>query len=249
MKAKAEILKLYKNLGETPLECLHRFKADHPEYKDTKMTYLGRLDPMAEGLLLVLAGDTRDKEKYLALGKTYEFEVLWGFGSDTYDILGKVSQGETPQKLENKMKGLLEKIAEKKTQVYPAYSSRTVSGKSLFMWARENKIEEIDIPTRSIKIFSIDHIHTEVLTGRKILEEVVRRIALVQGDFRQKEILSTWHNALMTKQNEFFLVSKFNIDVSSGTYVRGIANDMGKILKISALAWSIKRTRVGDYRI
>lgn len=76
MAGKSEILSLYKELGETPLECLQRFKAEHPEYMEAKMTYLGRLDPMAEGLLLVLVGNTKDKEKYLSLDKTYEFEVL-----------------------------------------------------------------------------------------------------------------------------------------------------------------------------
>src|SRR3989338_8981283 len=111
-----ELLQLYKNLGETPLECLHRFKAEHSEYIDTKMTYLGRLDPMAEGLLLVLAGNTKDKEKYLSLDKTYEFEVLWGFESDTYDILGLVQgEGNAPQRLERKMERLIEKIMKKKT--------------------------------------------------------------------------------------------------------------------------------------
>src|SRR3989338_7541410 len=188
-----ELLQLYKNLGETPLECLHRFNAEHSEYIDTKMTYLGRLDPMAEGLLLVLAGNTRDKEKYLAFDKTYEFEVLWQFSSDTYDILGIVNGPDKfPQKLEEKMDKLLAKIMGKKTQEYPAYSSRTVSGKSLFMWARENKIEEIDIPTRSVKIFSIEHIHTRIITGREIWEEVSRKVALVSGDFRQDKILTAW---------------------------------------------------------
>src|SRR5690606_34034568 len=100
MQDMQEILKLYKNLGETPLECIERFRAEHPEYAETKMTYLGRLDPMAEGLLLVLAGNTKDREKYLALDKTYEFEVLWSFETDTYDTLGLVSEeGARPQKL------------------------------------------------------------------------------------------------------------------------------------------------------
>ena len=244
-----EILKLYKNLGETPLETLQRFKAEHPEYTDTKMTYLGRLDPMAEGLLLVLAGNTTKRAEYLSLDKNYEFEVLWGFGSDTYDILGKVIPDKTPQKLENKMEGLVEKISKKKTQLYPAYSSRTVSGKSLFMWARENKIEEIDIPERNIKIFSMEHVHTRYITGREILGEVKEKISKVTGDFRQKDILSTWQNALIAIPNETFLISKFKADVSSGTYVRGLANEMGKLLGTSALAWSIKRTRVGEYKI
>ena len=249
MREKAEILELYKKLGETPLECLHRFKGEHPEYKETKMTYLGRLDPMAEGLLLVLAGNTRDKEKYLELDKTYEFEVLWGFESDTYDVLGKVSEAKFPTKLETRMGGVLKKISTKKIQEYPAYSSRTVSGKSLFMWAREERIEEIDIPTRSIKIFSIEHVHTRYITGREILNEVERRVRLVGGDFRQEKILALWRNALIARPNEMFLVSKFVADVSSGTYIRGLAHEMGKILKTSALAWSIKRTRVGEFKI
>ncbi|MSR87841.1 MAG: hypothetical protein EXS69_01580 [Candidatus Zambryskibacteria bacterium] len=249
MIEKVEILKLYKELGETPLECLKRFKESNLEYKDTKMTYLGRLDPMAEGLLMVLAGNTKDKEKYLGFDKTYEFEVLWGFGSDTYDMLGKVTSGKFPQRLENRIPNVLKNIGAKKTQEYPAYSSRTVSGKSLFMWARENKIEEIDIPERNIKIFSIEHIHTRAITGREILNEVSRRLALVSGDFRQKEIWSIWQNTLIARSNEIFLVSKFTADVSSGTYIRGLAHEMGKILKSSALAWSIKRTRVGEYKL
>jgi tRNA pseudouridine55 synthase len=250
MTEKTEILSLYKNLGETPLECLHRFKAEHSEYVDTKMTYLGRLDPMAEGLLLVLAGNTKDKEKYLGLDKTYEFEVLWGFESDTYDILGLVKgKGDYPHKLENKMGSILKSVRSKKTQEYPAFSSRTVSGKSLFMWARENKIEEIDIPERSIKIFSIEHVHTRIITGRKILEEVRERMGKVTGDFRQDKAWASWQNVLIARQNETFLISQFSADVSSGTYIRGLANEMGKIMKTGALAWSIKRTRVGEFKI
>ena len=91
--------------------------------------------------------------------------------------------------------------------------------------------------------------HTRLLHGKEIWEEVSRRIALVQGDFRQKQILNLWQNLLYARQKEAFLVSKFKIDVSSGTYIRGIAHEMGKILKSAALAWSIKRTRVGEYKL
>ncbi len=247
MAEKAEIVNLYKNLGETPLECLLRYKAEHPEYQDVKMTYLGRLDPMAEGLLLVLAGNTRDRQQYLDLDKTYEFEVLWGFKSDTYDILGLVEEGKFPNKLENKMLSLLKKIRVKTSQTYPLFSSKSFGGD--FLKARDQQIEGYDLPERRIKIFSLDHIHTRVITGREILEEVTRRLSLVRGDFRQKEIMSAWNNLLMPLVNETYLISKFTIDVSSGTYVRGLANEMGEILNSGALAWSIKRTRVGEYKL
>jgi len=244
-----KIIELYKNLGETPLECIDRFRAENLDYKDENMTYLGRLDPMAEGLLLVLAGNTRDKKKYLDLDKTYEFEVLWGFETDTYDILGKVTNhGGLPKNLEHKMPSLLKKILAKKTQSYPSYSSRTVGGKPLFSWAREGRIHEIEVPTRSIKIFNLEHKHTRLESKENLLKEIVAKISLVGGDFRQKEILDTWVRALGSHPEEKALVSSFVVDVSSGTYVRGLAHEMGQILFCGALAYSIKRTRVGEYK-
>lgn len=243
----SEIIKLHKLLGETPLECIERFRSERPEYKEAKMTYLGRLDPMADGLLLVLAHNTKDKEKYLILDKTYEFEVLWGFRSDTYDILGLVEMGESPVNLESKLTSLLKKIKSKTTQEYPLFSSK-VFGKD-FLRARDSGVEMLERPERGIKIFDITHIHTRSVTGREIVEEVERKIGLVRGDFRQEEILKCWKNVLMAKPNEFFLISKFRADVSSGTYIRGLAEEMGKILKTGALAYGIKRTRVGDFKL
>jgi tRNA U55 pseudouridine synthase TruB len=66
---------IHKHIGETPLEALERFRRMQIEKEtdlDSKrnwqivpMTYAGRLDPMAEGELLILIGDEcRNKEKY-----------------------------------------------------------------------------------------------------------------------------------------------------------------------------------------
>ncbi|MDB5193999.1 MAG: truB [Parcubacteria group bacterium] len=250
----SEILKLYKNLGETPLECIERFRVERPEYAKVNMTYLGRLDPMAEGLLLVLAGNTRDKKQYLEWDKTYEFEVLWGFETDTYDTLGLVTgMGKMPQKLDFKMQKLIEHISKKKTQEYPPYSSRTVGGKALHAWAREGKIDEIDIPTRQVRIFSLEHTNTRLIKKDDLLKEIESRIALVKGDFRQEEILKAWKRAIelqaeMNYTHEY-LISGFRADVSSGTYIRSLAKEMGEELLTSACAYSIKRIRVGEYRL
>lgn len=224
---------------------------DHPEYKDTKMTYLGRLDPMAEGLLLVLAGNTRDKDVYLASDKAYEFEVLWGFETDTYDLLGLVTngQGEMPKKIEERMPRLLEDIRNKKVQVYPPYSSRTVEGKPLFEWARENKIEEIELPTRGIKVFSINHENTRLINKKDLLGEIERRIDLVKGDFRQAETIGKWQDTLRLSKEEDFFISSFKASVSSGTYIRSLVNDMGKFFEVGAATFWIKRTRVGEYSL
>ena len=88
-----KVLNLYKKIGETPLERIKRFKADNPEYAMLKMSYAGRLDPMAEGVLLVLVdGENKNREKYLNFSKEYEADIIFGIGTDTHDVLGKIAR-------------------------------------------------------------------------------------------------------------------------------------------------------------
>jgi len=239
-----EILKLYKKEGETPLECLLRFKTGHSQYSKEKMTYLGRLDPMAEGLLLALAGNTKEREKYLSLDKTYEFEVLWGFSTDTHDILGIIdSTSSEPTKLEQRIPVILEKVKEKKSQVYPNFSSKSFGGD--YMKAREAKIDELDRPEKKIKIFDIAHLNTRLVSNKGLLEEIKKRVSEVKGDFRQGEIIKKWAEVLEKEGSA--MISSFKADVSSGTYIRGLAHEMGEMIDKKALAWSIRRTRIGNY--
>ena len=126
---------LYKKLGETPNQCVLRFKKENPDYANIPMTYAGRLDPMAEGLLLVLSGEgIKEKEKYLDLPKTYLFEILWGFSTDSLDLLGLVSDSNMEDSLavkpprEEELRGMLKKSVGKFVQSYPAYSSKPVDG-------------------------------------------------------------------------------------------------------------------------
>ncbi len=91
-----KVLNLYKQPGETPLECILRYKENNPQFENVPMTYAGRLDPLAEGVLLVLSGkEVHRKEEFLNLKKEYEVEVLFGFETDTYDVLGFVKEHKT----------------------------------------------------------------------------------------------------------------------------------------------------------
>jgi len=247
-----KIILLNKKEGETPLEALEVFRKRHKEYKDVKMTYAGRLDPIASGLLLVLAGEeTKNKEKYLAFPKEYEFEVLFGFATDTYDMLGKINHSNiltnirmSKAELEKNVKQNLKYFTGKFQQEYPMYSSKTVAGKQLFAYARAG--EEVDVPSREVNVNSLKLIKIKKISSKKLLENVEKRIKKVKGDFRQKEILKIWNNKLKNPK-KFYLV-KLKIKCSSGTYVRSIANGLGEKIGVPALAFSIKRTKIGKWR-
>ena len=191
---------LFKQLGETPNQCLMRYKMANKAYFAVPMTYAGRLDPLAEGLLLVLSGDeVREKEKYLDLKKTYIFEKLWGFSTDTLDVLGMVSEDEISIPTTIEIKKALEKEVGKFEQQYPNYSSKPVNGLPLLEWARSGKLHEIEIPSHEVEIFEASHIARKTILGSDLLNEVKTKIKSVVGDFRQKEILNKWMETFFTR--------------------------------------------------
>lgn len=244
---------LYKNLGETPNEAVLRFKADNAEYTNTPMTYAGRLDPMAEGLLVILSGEAlKEKEKYLGLTKTYVFEILWGFSTDTLDLLGLVSDSNPDTHLAVKppsgerLKDVLGKSVGKFEQSYPAYSSKPVLGKPLFQWAREGRLSEVEIPNHGIEIFDAKFISRKFLSGKDLLEDIENKISLVSGDFRQNHISDKWNDLLSKAAFDIFTIDTIEATVSSGFYVRQFVSDMAKSLETKATTFHIKRTKIGD---
>ncbi len=228
-----KVLKLYKNLGETPLACLERFRGENPEYSGEKMTYAGRLDPMAEGLLIALVGDEcHKKDEYLGLDKEYVFEVLFGIQSDTYDILGIPKLIDDISLIRANRRIDPGEFIGKRVQEYPAYSSRT------FQLARDGV--DFEPPTKEVEIFNIEQLEEREIPRADLLSEILERIDLVKGDFRQDEIGLAWQKFL-DEAPEKFRVVKIKINCSSGTYVRSICNELG------GLAYSINRTKVGQY--
>lgn len=249
-----KFLLLNKKEGETPFFVLDNFRKKYPTYKNTKMTYAGRLDPMASGLLLVLTGEeTKNKEKYLALDKEYEFEVLFGVSTDTHDVLGKITslsrQGLDKKELEKEIKKNIKSFLGETVQKYPIYSSKTVRGKPLFSYARAG--EEVDIPERHIFIKKLKLQKIREINSKNLLKNVQKRIEKVVGDFRQKEILKIWEKELLPliKNKSKLQIASFKIKCSSGTYVRGIAHSLGQKMGTGALAFSITRTKIGKYVI
>ena len=245
-------LKLYKKMSETPLECLNRWRADNPEYQDIKLTYAGRLDPMAEGELFVLVGDEcKNKNEYLNLDKEYEFDVLFGFQTDTCDILGLANHlalqalsDYDVARHQGKVERFLESIKGKQKQKYPPFSSKTLKGKPLFELAKEGKLNSAEIPENEIEIYEAKLLKNYWLKGRDLKADIFKRILLVRGDFRQEKILDKWNKLLSGREEEQFLVSKIKIKCSGGTYVRVIANNLGEKINLPALALKIKRTKI-----
>ncbi len=55
------LINLYKPCSKTPLQAVEEFRLQNPKYKTKKISYPGRLDPVAEGILILLIGEENKK--------------------------------------------------------------------------------------------------------------------------------------------------------------------------------------------
>lgn len=245
------MIAFYKNVGETPLEALDRLRLERPELAEERLSYAGRLDPMAEGLLLVLVGgENKERERYLGLDKEYEAEILLGIETDTYDILGIAASREqkaAPKKIEwEEIASYLAGSIGEREMEYPPFSSKTVDGVPLFSLMRKGinvVLPKKKVAVREAELLDLYHMKREDLGAF-----VRGRIAKVKGDFRQEDILAAWKEASGTFPASF-AVARVRLEVGSGFYVRSFAHDMGKAFGTGAIALSIRRTRIGDHSI
>lgn len=248
-----DVLTLYKPVGQTPLQTIVAFQETFTEYRDQKLSYAGRLDPMAEGLLLVLVGEENKKRNtYEVMEKTYNFSVLFGITTDSYDLLG-IPQIRRVTELTKKDFFLLDAYCRTKIglqqQHYPPFSSKTVKGKPLYYWAREGKLNEITLPAKTITISSLTRLALETITPEDIRKRIQEFPPRTAGKFRQEEIITSWEEILAKNTHARFSLMTFSINCSSGTYVRSIAHEMGEYVKTGALAYSIQRIKIGTYTI
>jgi len=251
---------LEKKVGETPLQTLESYRNSHPELLNVPMAYAGRLDPMAEGKLLVLMGDEcKVQEKYHSLDKEYMFEVLFGVSSDTADVLGLLEsctvatlEKETVEKAVQKLIGNIE-------LPYPHFSSKTVTGKPLHVWKLEGRIGEIEIPKKRSTIYKLNlqilkkvtstEVYTYATEKIETILPVIEESKALGNDFRRADVRTSWkkfqeqHEPLQT-----FFIAQFICIASSGTYMRTLAEVIAKELGTCGLAYSIKRTQIGKYQ-
>lgn len=252
-----------KLLGETPLECLERTRREQGIAADVPMTYAGRLDPMASGKLLILIGEEcKDKEKYLGFDKEYEIGVLFGVSTDTGDMLGLVTEARAAtQRVHNVYTAPVDaksdtiplaKFVAKFEQEYPAYSSKAVSSKpglakrQLHDLARADELPD-EMPTKDVEIYSIEELGKGETSGSKIATQAISNILKVNGDFRQDEIIAGWEKFGQEYGETKFLTIKLRVKCSSGTYMRSLAERIGREAGTVAMASGIVRTKIGDF--
>lgn len=234
---------LDKPMGPTTVQALERLRAQDPALRGVKLGHAGRLDPLAEGLVVVLVGDeTKDVHARRGESKAYAIDVLLGVATDSFDSLGLVLDAREARVGEAAVRDAAARWVGTVSQRCPPFSQARVNGRSMIAWGHAGVAVEAPTLTRhiaDIEVSSLRQSHIGL-----IAEEAIARVALVRGDFRQDAIRARW--AALGGDDRAVTVASLAVACSSGTYMRSLAADLGASLGVPAMAWRIRRTRVGD---
>lgn len=250
------IVPVYKPIGAST----HLLAQKYGQQNNTKATHTGTLDPMASGVVVILTDQNRfEKTKYSQWKKTYTFDVVFGFSTDSHDPLGKIIAKATKAELEllenhpsvfrEKIQNWLQKQVGQTSQLIPDFSARRVAGKSAFDFAKQGiKIAE---ESEKITIFDAKLLDFKSVETKRFIKTTIDQIAKVQGNFRQAEIIEQWQDIANQATNQLHHLYFASIEVSTSkrTYVRGLVRDMSQNLSFPAMANNITRTANGPYQI
>ena len=143
------ILLLNKPKGPSSGGCIAKVK----RLGQKKIGHAGTLDPMAQGLLVVLLGQGTKLSNYLMTGgeKVYSGTIKLGETTDTWDAEGHVTATAAWEHItEEDVRAEVAHWLDVTEQEVPAFSAAKHKGKSLYKLAREGK--ETPVKIKTVKI-------------------------------------------------------------------------------------------------
>lgn len=216
------IIPFNKPRGVSSFAALRQFKS---QYKGQKVGHAGTLDPLAEGLLLVLVGreDTKKQAELMQLPKTYRFTVIFGLDSKTGDLEGPLKINSAPPTINAiKIKTVLRLLVGEIDLPLPVYSAIKINGRRAYRLARQGV--ELKMPLRAAKIYSL-----------KLIKVYTQAPVAVKN----------W----LPQAAQQLPAAEFEAKVGKGTYIRSLAQVIGQKLGTSATVARLIRTKIGDYRL
>jgi tRNA pseudouridine55 synthase len=236
--------------GCTPVEAIERLRAADPSLVGRRVGYAGRLDPLAEGLLVLLVDEANQRaHEFNSLEKEYELEALFGVRTDTYDALG-LAEALPPRALDpGELADALRAQEGTRAQPYPPYSAVRVQGRPAFYWARRGEVPAAGWPERVRTVRSVVVLEQGALAGEALVARSVSDARSVRGDFRQEAICARWESLRPLLQGVWLHTVRVRVACSSGTFMRSLAATAGEVVGTGAIALSIRRTRVGPYAL
>lgn len=237
------IHEVIKEIGETCGECIVKHCGDE------KKAFIGRLDPMARGLFIILTGaELSLQSKYLTTKKTYQFSFVVGLQTDSDDVLGLlIDKSSETLSIEHLIENI-ESFPTSYEQKYHRYSSfqpkkKFTDGKRYpLWWWTANKLDCEEEPTKPVEMFSKRIISVDHIDGATLKANILTNLSKLNPEhkFRTSEIIKMWEDEPMFDT----IVVTCEFEVSSGFYIRQFVQDLSNSIKHPLMVTDINRLSI-----
>jgi tRNA pseudouridine55 synthase len=210
----------------------------------------GALDVFATGLEIVLVGKaTKLSDGLLTLDKSYEATILFGVSTTTQDIEGEiVNQSEGDIIIDKgKIEEVISKFKGEQDQFVSPFSSVKVNGQKLRKVLRNQtytyKIEDLENGERMIMLK-----HNTDSQFNYNISIPKKRITIF--DIKSQEIATINTKDVNIKNitpDKTYTYCKIYVKCSKGTYIRQLAEDIGKELNIPSVLIKLDRVTIGNW--
>ncbi len=216
-----EILLIDKPKGITSFDVIRRVRK---QIGIKKIGHAGTLDPLATGLMILGVGPgTKQLTNLIKLDKEYIAEVLIGEQRSTGDMEGEVIDSVDAVVLDPaQVLVAVASLIGTVTLPVSAYSAIKKDGVPMYKRARaaEKTGDTVtDLPMRDMVVYSATVGNIEVI----------------------------FSDATMTTISRLLVTVTFSVE--SGTYIRSLAEELGRRLGYPATLANLRRTKVGDFKI
>jgi tRNA pseudouridine55 synthase len=157
------LLVLNKPSGPTSAGCLNSIKHTLGQ---GKIGHAGTLDPLAQGVLLVLLGQGTKVASYLTSGaKVYSGKMRLGVTTDTFDMEGTVVEEKPIDNISQEdVRAAILGWKDLTEQEVPAYSAAKHEGKPLYELARKG--EAVPVKEKRIEVYEVEPLEIELPYAR-----------------------------------------------------------------------------------
>lgn len=207
-----------------------------PTKRQLKVGHTGTLDPFATGLVIILLGDACSRsDEFLKLDKVYEATIRLGQTSTTGD-----PEGEITETFDSRF-SILENHKKHGSATVQASSVKHQASSSLHSPTQQ---EVLDVLASFIgTITQIPPVHSAIKINGQRAYKLARAGKTVDMPSRQVIIYS------LDLIDYTYPDLKIRTHVSSGTYIRTLAQDIGEALGTGAYCLELRRTQIGQYDV
>ena len=185
-----------------------------------KYGHAGTLDPLASGLMIIgKEKGTKKLERFLKLDKEYIADIRLGERRSTGDLEGEILE-------EREVEGFSRAVVEA--------AVASLEGEQLLSVSAYSAIKKEGVPLYK-------KARAAARNGEVYTEVPLRKM------FVYKAALLGVENTLIEHKKRVVLKVRFH--VGSGTYIRSLAEELGRLLSCPATLQDLRRTKIGSFAV